>query len=324
MSRRDFLLQSTLLSIAATLQPLRAFAAASSDHLHTKEFSVADFHAARRFVQIGASKVAYVEQGAGDTALFLHGYPLNGFQWRGIMARLATLRRCVAPDLLGLGYTDAPGDADLSPRAQMAMVLAFMDKLGIGQADFVANDSSTGIAQLIIAEHPERVRSLLATNGDVHTNSPPETLAPFLEKCRRNEAQAWFEQHLTDNDFARSRDGIGNAYHAPERALTHDIIENYFRPLVSSPKRRQQGQQYGLAMLPNPLPATEPRLRQFGKPVRIVWARNNELFPDRWAHWLDQTFPGSRGIRFVDDAQLFFPEENPDLIAAEARALWQA
>jgi hypothetical protein len=31
---------------------------------------------------------------------------------------------------------------------------------------------------------------------------------------------------------------------------------------------------------------------------------------------------GSRGIRRVDDAKLFFPEEMPDLIAEEAVKLW--
>jgi pimeloyl-ACP methyl ester carboxylesterase len=75
-------------------------------------------------------------------------------------------------------------------------------------------------------------------------------------------------------------------------------------------------------MLPNPLPAAAPALRRFDKPVRMVWARNNELFGDEWATWLDHAFPKSRGVRFVEDANLFFPEERPDLIAEEARKLW--
>jgi haloalkane dehalogenase len=41
-----------------------------------------------------------------------------------------------------------------------------------------------------------------------------------------------------------------------------------------------------------------------------------------WAEWLDRTFPNSRGIRRVEGAKPFFPEEQPDLIAAEARTLW--
>jgi hypothetical protein len=37
---------------------------------------------------------------------------------------------------------------------------------------------------------------------------------------------------------------------------------------------------------------------------------------------LDQTLPGSRGVRRVEGANLFFPEEMPDLIAEEAAKLW--
>ena len=32
--------------------------------------------------------------------------------------------------------------------------------------------------------------------------------------------------------------------------------------------------------------------------------------------------PGSRGVRKLEDANLFFPEEMPDVIAEEALALW--
>ncbi|HEX8660819.1 MAG TPA: alpha/beta hydrolase, partial [Brevundimonas sp.] len=57
------------------------------------------FHAARQFVDLPGGRVAFVELGSGPAAIFLHGYPLNGFQWRGAMARLSPHRRCVAPDL---------------------------------------------------------------------------------------------------------------------------------------------------------------------------------------------------------------------------------
>ena len=33
-------------------------------------------------------------------------------------------------------------------------------------------------------------------------------------------------------------------------------------------------------------------------------------------------FLGSRGVRRLEDANLFFPEEMPDLIAEEAEMLW--
>src|SRR5262249_31694692 len=48
--------------------------------------------AARRFAETPFGKIAYVERGSGDAALFLHGFPLNGFQWRGALDRLSAYR----------------------------------------------------------------------------------------------------------------------------------------------------------------------------------------------------------------------------------------
>ncbi|WP_129790683.1 alpha/beta fold hydrolase [Sphingosinicella sp. CPCC 101087] len=313
MNRRELMLAGIALAL-----PFPAAAAAATP----AEWTPAQFHAARRFVDLPVGRVAYVERGSGPVAIFLHGYPLNGFQWRGPMALLATHRRCVTPDLMGLGYSEIPAGTSLSPIAQSEMIVAFMDRLGIAEADFVANDSATGIAQLIAANAPNRVRSLLLTNGDVDINSPPELLMPFIEQCRNGQADAWFLRHYRDRNWARTGDGLASTFRHPEKALSDENIEVYFGPLVATSERLAQARRYGTDMLPNPLPAIAPKLRTFPRPVRMVWARNLDLFPDDGAVWLDRTFPASRGIRFVDDAKLFFPEERPDLIADEARRLW--
>lgn len=320
MKRRDFLAGGAALA-GSLFSPSTLSAAAAAN---PRAWNAASFHAARKFLDLPVGRIAYVEQGSGRAAIFLHGYPLNGFQWRGSMARLADRRRCIAPDLMGLGYSDIPAGTSLSPMAQSEMVVAFMDGMGIKQADFLSNDSATGIAQLIAAHHPERVRSLLLTNGDADTNSPPDLLMPFIEKCRNGTADAWFERHANDHVWARSNDGLGNAYSHPELGLSDENIGVYFGPLIATPARLEQARRYGIEMLPNVLPALAPRLRAYPGPVRMVWGKDVDLFPVEWAVWLDKTFPNSRGIRFVDGARLFFPEEEPDLIAREAGTMWNA
>src|SRR5688500_14777733 len=59
----------------------------------------------RRMVATRYGDIATCDRGTGPAALFLHGFPLNAHQWRGAIERLAPVRRCIAPDLLGLGYT---------------------------------------------------------------------------------------------------------------------------------------------------------------------------------------------------------------------------
>src|SRR5271155_1586938 len=59
----------------------------------------------RRFLETQYGRIAFMDRGMGDVVLFLHGFPLSGFQWRGAIGRLSPHRRCLAPDLMGLGYT---------------------------------------------------------------------------------------------------------------------------------------------------------------------------------------------------------------------------
>jgi hypothetical protein len=90
------------------------------------------FHAARQYAKTSFGKIAYVEDGTGDAALFLHGFPLNGFQWRGALERLAAHGRCIAPDFMGLGYTEVADGQSVAPDAQVAMLASFLDSLRQG------------------------------------------------------------------------------------------------------------------------------------------------------------------------------------------------
>ena len=50
--------------------------------------------------------MSYVDEGAGDPFVFLHGNPTSSYLWRNIIPYLTGLGRCVAPDLIGMGDSD--------------------------------------------------------------------------------------------------------------------------------------------------------------------------------------------------------------------------
>jgi haloalkane dehalogenase len=61
-----------------------------------------------KFIEIEGSKMHYVETGAGDPILFLHGIPTSCYLWRNVIPHLSSLGRCIAPDLMGFGWSDKP------------------------------------------------------------------------------------------------------------------------------------------------------------------------------------------------------------------------
>ncbi|MFC5742074.1 alpha/beta fold hydrolase [Dyella tabacisoli] len=320
MRRRQFLawtgaaLATSVIGACASRLDTRHGAAPS------RPTDAAAFRAARRYADLPFGKIAYVERGSGDAALFLHGAPLNSFQWRGAIDRLSAYRRCVAPDFMGLGYSEIPAHQSLAADAQVAMLAALLDTLAIGKVDMVASDSGGAVAQLFVARYPERVRTLLLTNCDVEPDSPPPKVKPAIEMARAGTLADATAQWLTDKALARSTFGAA-VYRDPSR-LADETIDYYVAPLVSSPLRRAQYHAFHLALEPNPLAGIEAALKRSTVPLRIVWGASDDIFSPTDADYLDHIFARSRGIRRVPEAKLFFPEEFPDIIAEEARRLW--
>jgi len=311
MERRQFIQLGAAALVGACAPTLRGPAA---------PLDATAFHAERRFADLPCGKIAYVERGNGPAAVFLHGAPLNGFQWRGAIERLARFRRCIALDFMGLGYSEVPAAQSVAPSAQVAMVLMLMDSLGIAEADLVASDSGGAVAQLLAVAHRERVRTLLLTDCDVEPDSPPAKVKPAIEMARAGTLADATAKWLTDPQLARAT--FGAAVYRDPSQLADATIAYYVTPLVSSPVRRAQYHAFHIALEPNPLAGVTAALARSTIPVRIVWGDADDIFALADAEYLDRAFPRSRGIRRVPGGKLFFPEEVPEVIAEEARRLW--
>jgi haloalkane dehalogenase len=320
MRRRDFLYSCSLATGAALMSRTVAFAKTAK----TEAIDARAFHASRRFVDVPISRVAYVERGHGPAALFVHGYPLNGFQWRGALERLQAHRRCIAPDVMGMGHTQTPEGQRISPEIQATMLAMLLDSLHVDAVDLVASDSGGLVAQLFLAKYPRRVKTLLLTNCDVDENSPPPLFLPLIEQARKGTfVDDFVVPQLKDKEFARSAKGIGGLAYSHPESLADETIEAYFRPLVETPLKKAQVNQYAVSMGTNSLVAIREDLHRWKGPARMVWGLKDAFFGVKWAEWLDRTLPGSRGVRRVEGANVFFPEEMPELIAEEATTLWR-
>jgi pimeloyl-ACP methyl ester carboxylesterase len=285
----------------------------------------AAFHAARRYAKTPFGNIAYVERGTGAAALFLHGFPLNGFQWRGALDRLSPYRRCIAPDFLAMGYTQVAEGQDVGPEAQVTMLVSLLDTLAIASVDLVANDSGGAVAQLLMTRHPHRVRTLLLTNCDVETDSPPPALLPVIELAKQGRfVDEWLGAWWDDKALARSSQGIGGMCYADPTQPSDEAIDTYFGPLLATTRRKALAHAYAIALERNALLGLAADLERSTVPTRIVWGVGDTIFSPASPDYLDHTLGNSRGVRRLERSKLFWPEERPDVIAEEARLLWNA
>lgn len=327
MQRRQFL--EVMLGAAATgtiggcATPATTRAASSA--WMPEEIGAAEWTVSRRFTTTSFGRIAHVERGTGDVALFLHGFPLSGFQWRGALVRLSDQRRCLAPDFMGLGFTEVAEGQAVDAGTQAQMLAALLDALSVPAVDVVASDSGGAVAQLFVTRYPDRVRTMLLTNCDVEPDSPPPAVLPVIALARAGVlADRSFGRWVSDRARARSAEGLGGLTFTYPNNLTDEAIDLYLAPLVSSPLRKAQVHAYAIALQPNPLAGIEASLRKSLVPTRIVWGTGDTIFSQESPDYLDRVLPGSRGVRRIPRAKLFFPEEFPDVIAEEARRLWAA
>ncbi len=288
---------------------------------------IASFHAGRRFADVKSGRIAYVEQGEGPVALFIHGVPLNGYHWRHVIDRARSRRRCIAIDLMGLGYTEIAPAQDVSFTAQAAMVAEVLDALGIESIDLVANDSGGAVAQIFAAHHPNRLRSLVLTNCDVHDGWPPPQVLPLMEHSRNGTLAQVFQPTLERPDLARERYARGESVplfrsYADPAVLTDEIIRLYLQPLLSSPQRLDAFQRYWLGFDNVHTVAIHDALKTLQVPTLIVWGLKDIFFDRKWASWLMDTIPGARRVVEVEDGRLFFPEDRPDALAVPMLQFW--
>jgi haloalkane dehalogenase len=322
MQRRQFIRLAGVALSTTTLAACATHTAVTRDPIATPLDAVA-FAAARRFASTPFGRIAYVERGRGPAALFLHGFPLNGFQWRGALERLASQRRCIAPDFLALGHTEVAPGQSVAPDAQCAMLVALLDRLGIDRADVVASDSGGAVAQLLLAQHPQRVRSLLLTNCDSAIDCPPPALLPVIELAKSGTfVDQWLGAWRADHALARSPDGIGGMCYVDPAHPTDEAIDTYFSPLLATGARKAQVHAYAIALQRNWLAEVSPALRASRTPVRIVWGLADTIFAPRGLEHLTHAFGNLQGVRRLEHDKLFWPEERPDVVAEEARRLW--
>lgn len=123
-----------------------------------------------RFLDLPAGRMHYLDEGKGETLLFVHGTPTWSFEWRHLISGFSRTHRCVAPDHLGFGLSERPEGFAYTPEAHAENLEAFVRKLDLHEVTLVVHDFGGPIGlplRLRDAErdNPGRIRRLVVINS---------------------------------------------------------------------------------------------------------------------------------------------------------------
>ncbi|MGH7679569.1 MAG: alpha/beta fold hydrolase [Gemmatimonadaceae bacterium] len=110
-------------------------------------------------------RMHYVDEGAGEPIVFVHGTPTWSFEWRHVIRALSPTSRCIAPDHLGFGLSDRPWIAPYSPEWHSENFAEFVEALNPPPFTLVVHDFGGPIALPIALHQPQRVKRLVIVNS---------------------------------------------------------------------------------------------------------------------------------------------------------------
>lgn len=265
------------------------------------------------YLNLNGNRYHYIEAGEGAPVVMLHGNPSWSFYYRELFQKLAPFYHCLAPDHIGMGYSDKPKDDSYSyTLAQRVKDLeAFLAAKGLTQnITLVMHDWGGIIGMCYARRHPEAIKNLVVLNTTAF-HLPQGKRFPFILKLTRTVVGAFMVRAF--NAFSASATRVGvkrkkmprvirRAYQAPYDSWQNRIATLRF---VQDIPIHQSDPGY------DQIEDLQNHLYLFrNTPILIAWGLKDQVFDVHFLNkWLEY-FPQAEAHRFeacghyvLEDAQ---------------------
>ena len=160
----------------------------------------------------------FVELGEGLPVVLCHGFPHLWFSWhRQITALAAAGYRVIAPDMRGMGQTEAPAALEAYDIDHITGdLLGLLDCIGEQRAVFAGLDFGAFAIYDLALRHPDRVLAVIGLENPAAPHNPAE---PPLSEYRRIG-----EQHFLHIEYFREPPRADQELAAQPRRFLHKVF----------------------------------------------------------------------------------------------------
>jgi len=188
----------------------------------------------RKRIAVLDTEISYVDTGAGDPIVFLHGNPTSSYLWRNVIPHCTEVGRCLAPDLIGMGQSGKNPSGSYRFADHSRFLDAWFDALEISNAVLVVHDWGGGLGFHWAARNPDRVRGI----AYMETIVAPMKFAEWPEAARNAfqamRSEAGEELVLQQNMFVEKIIPVGII-----RELDQETHDAYRKPFAEPGEGRR-------------------------------------------------------------------------------------
>ena len=236
--------------------------------------------------------------------MLLHGFPESSRMWGPLMEALAGAgRRCVAPDLFGLGDSTDRGPATFE--RNLEAFDRFMAGLDLGRVALVVHDWGGFVGLAWACDHPDRIEALVISDTGFFADGKWHGMAEAVRGEQGEEILG-----------ALDRDGFAGLLRATgEQAFDDATVDAYWAPFAAGRGQRATLEFYR-SMDFAKLEPWQGKLAEIGAPTLLLWGEADPFAPLAGARRFEREIPGSRLVA-IEGAGHFVYDEQPERCARE-------
>jgi haloalkane dehalogenase len=136
---------------------------------------------ASQYLSLDGPRMHYVDEGAGETLLFVHGNPTWSFYWHPLITPLREKFRCIAPDHIGCGLSDKPADYNFTLAQRIDDLVQLVEHLDLRGVTLLVHDWGGAIGLGTALRMPERFARIVLFNTGAF---PPPFFPVRIRICR--------------------------------------------------------------------------------------------------------------------------------------------
>jgi pimeloyl-ACP methyl ester carboxylesterase len=254
--------------------------------------------------------------GAGPAIILMHGFPDNLHLYDRLVPYLSPPRRVVLFDFLGWGGSDKPSGYPYTTANQVGDLDAVITELGLEPIILVAHDASGPPAIDWALDHPERVAGLVLLNTyycEMPTLRRPEAIWLFSTPVVRSVARP--VSQLFGNWIFRRMYWWQVGRFIRDAEIRREFVPLLYQQFDATPSARPAFFRLNEDLLPMVRSHTTkiPRLREFKRPVRIIFGDADYTLNSGVARSFNEFFPGSE-LFLIPGARHFVQLDAPEQV----------
>ena len=275
-------------------------------------------------LDINGLSYRYIDEGSGDPVVMVHGNPTWSFYYRNLIGELSRNYRTIAPDHIGCGQSDKPGDDqyEYTLESRVDDLERLLDHLGIRERiTLILHDWGGMIGMAYASRHPQRIQRIAVMNTAAFP-LPQSKSFPFLLWLCRTPIGAFLVRRF--NAFSALASvicckrhpmpkAIRRAYREPYNSWRNRIATlRFVQDIPLSPKDRS----YQTVI------RVEQSLGDFlNIPLLICWGEKDFVFSVHFLEEWIRRFPKAEVHRFPDGGHYILEDAKEEVIPLISRFL---